>query len=166
MKKFAAKLVLFAAVSLLPTAVAGATNPIFIEQDTSQILKLPDVPSGIIISNPAVADALVHDGRTLVVSGRAFGQTNIITLDEAGEIMSEYKVIIQAQTENRLTLQRGRRRSTYSCTPDCNIIPQLGDATYTVVAEQEAAAMARGAGAAGANSSAPVTVSAGTPGVR
>ncbi|MES2907415.1 MAG: pilus assembly protein N-terminal domain-containing protein [Pseudomonadota bacterium] len=95
--------------------------------DEARLLRL-DVPvQTLIIGNSAIADALVNDGRTIIVTAKAYGSTNLIALNNKGEIIAERQIEVQQPDPSILTVQRGTARESYSCTPKCMPTPVLGD---------------------------------------
>jgi Flp pilus assembly secretin CpaC len=71
-----------AAVSALAAGPArAADDDIIVKYDQSQLLRLKRPAAEIIIGNPSIADVSVQSGNLLVITGKSFGVTNIITLD-------------------------------------------------------------------------------------
>lgn len=129
--KIAIFILALAAGGTLPTGPAHAeksVRQIFrVMLDEARLLKL-DVPAQtLIIGNSAIADALVNDGRTIIVTGKAYGSTNLIALDNKGEIIAERQLEVQQPDPSILTVQRGTKRESFSCTPKCMPTPVLGD---------------------------------------
>jgi hypothetical protein len=60
------------------------------------------------------------------VTGKSFGETNLIALDKNGELIAESAIRVRG-SESVLLVQRGVERESYSCSPDCRLTPQLGD---------------------------------------
>ena len=50
----------------------------------AKVLKLDQPVSKVIVGNADVADATVADSRTIVLTGKAFGTTNLVLLDADG----------------------------------------------------------------------------------
>jgi putative type II/III system pilus formation protein len=63
----------------------------------------------------------------LVVTGKSYGVTNLIALDNAGSMLAESLIRVQAPSESLVTVQRGLERESYSCTPNCQPSILLGD---------------------------------------
>ncbi|MCR9122263.1 MAG: pilus assembly protein N-terminal domain-containing protein [Phyllobacteriaceae bacterium] len=97
--------------------VANAGVEVVLNQ--ARVLKLSKPASTVIIGNPEVADATVHDANTIVLTGQGFGRTNIVVLDSAGSpILDEQVAVIR---DNSATLRIYRRSvvETLSCEPYC-----------------------------------------------
>ncbi|QBK29705.1 pilus assembly protein N-terminal domain-containing protein [Roseitalea porphyridii] len=85
----------------------------------ARILKMSRPAATVIIGNPAVADATVHDANTIVLTGQAFGRTNIVVLDQGGAPIFDEQISV---SRDQLATVRIYRRSiieTLSCDPYC-----------------------------------------------
>ena len=61
----------------------------------AKIIKLAEPASTVIIGNNAIADATVKDALTLVLTGRQFGSTNLVILDEGGEPIVDERLVVR-----------------------------------------------------------------------
>ena len=95
--------------------------------DQAMVEKLPEGVSTLIIGNPMIADVtLLKTGAAMVVTGKGFGQTNLIALDSGGVVLLEKQLrVLPAKTV--VVLQNGASHVSYSCNPDCMPTVQLGD---------------------------------------
>jgi hypothetical protein len=124
-----------AAAAALPAAPAlhaqGARAPVRtvlqVRLDESTVLRLGQPAQTLVIGNPSVADAVVHDGSTVIVTGKSFGTTNLIALSRSGEILAERQIHVGQPDSSILTVQRGAELETYACAPQCRRAPVLGD---------------------------------------
>ncbi len=98
-----------------------------VEVDKAKILRLPRAASAVIIGNPAIADASVHDGRTLLITGKIFGATNIIVLDGRGNTVIERDIQVRAPQMAAITYYRGGAQRTFTCAGYCELSPSVGD---------------------------------------
>jgi Flp pilus assembly secretin CpaC len=110
---------------MAPAAQMG--DDIIVKYDQSQLLRLPQPASEIIIGNPVIADVTVQAGGLLVVTGKSFGVTNLIALDGKREVMFERRIMVRRDDTRAVNLQRGVLRQTYNCTPQCNPTVTIGD---------------------------------------
>ena len=62
----------------------------------AKIVKLSRAADTIVIGNPAIADASVQDATTVVLTGKGFGVTNLVILDEAGAPIVDEQVTVIA----------------------------------------------------------------------
>jgi hypothetical protein len=95
--------------------------------DHAKVIRLPERTQTVIVGNPIIADVTVQKNGILVVTGKSYGVTNLIALDNTGTMLAESLVSVQAPTESVVMVQRGFERESYSCTPNCNPSVILGD---------------------------------------
>jgi hypothetical protein len=111
-------------------AAVGAAPPVpvlSVTLDQAKIARIPDGTVTLVIGNPIVADVTMLKGSgAMVVTGKGFGETNLIALDGQGNVLDE-KTIRVVPTGSVLVVQRGMERESYSCAPTCMPTVQLGD---------------------------------------
>jgi hypothetical protein len=109
-------------------ANAPAANDILeVTVDQAKVTLLPDGTVTLVIGNPIVADVTMLKGSgAMVLTGKGFGETNMIALDKDGKVIDE-KTIRVVPTGAVLLVQRGLERESYSCSPKCMPTVQLGD---------------------------------------
>jgi len=115
--------VVFAAIA--PQAVAD--EPISVHLDQARILKLPDRAATVVIGDPLIADLSIQPGGLAVVTGKAYGETNVVVLDKSSAVLMEKTIEVKGPDEPLVVVYRGPTRQTYSCTPDCSPRATLGD---------------------------------------
>lgn len=119
----------FAAFALaLALAPIAAADPFSVKVDQTVTLKLNAPANSVVIGNATVADVSVHDARTLLVTGKAFGETNLTVLDRAGNTIYTNKLIVGGEEDTGLTVVRGAGTYSYSCVDKCRATPMVGDA--------------------------------------
>lgn len=112
-------------VPSLPVHAEGA--PVSVKVNMARILRINAPASTVIIGNPGVADVTIQDPQTLVLTGRSYGQTNLIVLDSMGNPIADTLVeVVQAQND-LVTVFMGERRTSMSCAPVCQPIVMVGD---------------------------------------
>lgn len=80
-----------------------------------------------VIGNPAVADVtMLKANQLMVVTGKSFGSTNLVVLDRTGSQIGESYITVVPST-NKVVVQRGAHRESFSCQPDCVPSINLGD---------------------------------------
>src|SRR5215217_667911 len=87
--------------------------------DHARVLKLDRPVAKVIVGNSDVADATVADARTIVLTGRAFGTTNIVILDADGNALVDERILVSIDEGNTVRVFRQTERSVLSCTPNC-----------------------------------------------
>ena len=109
-------------------ALADASG-IVVSMDRARIVKVPTGTQTLIIGNPLVADVTMLKGNgSMVVSGRSFGTTNLISLDSSGNAIDETTIKVIAGNQSLVAL-RGTAQESYSCNPRCSPTVALGDDT-------------------------------------
>jgi hypothetical protein len=123
--------VLAGALMFASTFAAGPvladSRPISVSLDRARIVKVPQGVQTLIIGNPLIADVTMLKGNTqMIVTGRSFGSTNLISLDAAGNAIDETMIKVTAG-EQSLVVLRGTSQESYACNPRCNPTIALGD---------------------------------------
>jgi Flp pilus assembly secretin CpaC len=85
----------------------------------ARIVKLSQPAATVIIGNPEIADATVRDSRTLVLTGRGFGQTNLVILDAGGNPILDERIAVSRENGAALRIYRQANIETLSCEPYC-----------------------------------------------
>jgi Pilus formation protein N terminal region len=122
-KKFFAAL----AFSLALAPAALAADPFQVKVDETVTLKLAAPANSVVIGNATVADVSVHDSRTLLITGKAFGATNLTVLDRGGNTIYSSELIVGGEPDNGLTIVRSGDTYSYSCVEKCRATPMVGD---------------------------------------
>ncbi len=110
-----------------PARPQSATDVISVTLDQAKIDRLPPGATTLIIGNPMIADVtMLKNSNAMVITGKAFGQTNFIALDAGGSILLQRQIQV-APARTVLVLQNGPSRISLTCNPDCMPAVQLGD---------------------------------------
>lgn len=105
---------------LLPhQAGAEDIQAIQIQTDQAHILRLDKPVKSVIIGNDAIADAMMQDAKTIVLTGRNNGVTNLVVMDQNGETMLDEKIMVGQNDLATTRVFRGANMMTLSCTPIC-----------------------------------------------
>ena len=103
--------------SIIPAGVGAAGIEVTMNQ--AKIVKLARAADTIVIGNPAIADASVQDASTVVLTGKGFGVTNLVVLDEMGNPIIDEQVTVTRGTASTVRIYRRAQVQTLSCTPFC-----------------------------------------------
>lgn len=112
---------------LLARAAADAAEPISVMIDRAKVMHIARPADTVILGNPAIADAVIQDTQTLIITGRSFGSTNLIVLDADGQPIADELLTVQAPTDSVVTVYRRADRETLSCNPECGPMLAIGD---------------------------------------
>jgi len=116
-------------------AIAGPGIEVTMNQ--AKIVKLARDADTIIIGNPDIADASVQDASTVVLTGKGFGVTNMVILDDQGNPIIDEQITVTRATASSVRIYRRAEVQTLSCTPYCESSYKT-DAERTSEAEMSA----------------------------
>lgn len=105
--------------SIFAPPAAAAENGIEVLVNQAKIVRLARPADTIIIGNPDIADASVQNSSTIVLTGRGFGVTNLVILDEDGEPIVDEQVYVAREDTNSVRVYRRASVQTLSCSPKC-----------------------------------------------
>lgn len=123
-----------AAISLSGIVAASAasetnesTSALKVIIDRAKVIRIAKPADTIIIGNPSIVDATIQDSRTVVLTGRNFGVTNLIVLDSDGDAIVDETVIVKGHETNIVRIYRQSVRETLACSPVCENTLTIGD---------------------------------------
>ncbi len=120
--KGAAKLATSAFVLLsMASTVAAQEDYLRVYMDNARVLRLDRPVSKVIVGNAKVADATVADAKTIVLTGRNFGTTNLVLLDADGNAILDERILVSIDEGSTVRVFRQTDRSVLSCTPNCEV---------------------------------------------
>ena len=108
-------------------ARADTTEPISVKVNMARILRISAPAATVIIGNPIVADVTIQDPQTLVLTGKSYGETNLIVLDSMGNPIADTTISVVQGEADLMTVYMGAARQTLSCKPVCQPTIMLGD---------------------------------------
>ncbi|ESX77810.1 MULTISPECIES: pilus assembly protein N-terminal domain-containing protein [unclassified Mesorhizobium] len=109
--------VVLAAAAFAVPAKAGAGIEVTMNQ--AKIVKLSRAADTIVVGNPAIADASVQDASTIVLTGKGFGVTNLVVLDQEGNPIVDEQITVVRQAASSVRIYRRAEVQTMSCAPYC-----------------------------------------------
>lgn len=114
--------------SLASTALHAQSDPVIqVVLDQAKIVQLPENTADIVLGNPMIVDVLMLvKNQKMVLTGKTFGETNLIALDKSGAPISEAMIRVTA-SQKIVTVQRGLERESYQCDTRCQPTMVLGD---------------------------------------
>jgi hypothetical protein len=124
-----------------PHIAAASPDLVEVSVDKARVARIPDKTQTLIIGQPGVADVtMLKNSGMGVITGKSFGETNLIALDAKGNLLGEWTIRVGADQAD-LLVQNGVNRESYICSPRCLPTIDLADAK-TVAAERSAAVTA------------------------
>lgn len=113
------------ALSVFTTLPAHASDGIQVVMNQAKIVRLTRPADTIVVGNPAIVDAAVQDPTTIVLTGKGFGVTNLVVLDQDGEPIVDEAMYVSRDTQKSLRVYRRSQVNTLSCTPYCETAYEL-----------------------------------------
>lgn len=109
-------------------AIAASSDIVDVLIDQATLVRLDRPAAEVIVGNPSIADVSVQSGKLLVVTGKSFGETNLIVMDADGKVVASRRLIVQEPRVGFVTVYRGDARQTLHCAPYCTPQLVIGDA--------------------------------------
>ncbi|RCS25227.1 hypothetical protein DUT91_06155 [Phyllobacterium salinisoli] len=98
---------------------AAADEDIKLVTNQARILRLARPADTVVIGNPAIADAVVQDSKTVVLTGKGFGVTNIVIMDADGAAIIDDQIVVSRDDSRTTRVYRRADLQMLSCTPYC-----------------------------------------------
>ena len=131
---FRSSLAALAAVAALmvPVAALAESAPVSVKVNMARILRINAPAATVIVGNPGIADVAIQDPQTLVLTGKSYGQTNLIVLDAQGNPIADTMLEVVQEQAGLVTVYLADKRTSLACEPVCQPIIMLGDdASFT-----------------------------------
>jgi len=118
----------FASIALILGLGVAQARDFTVTVDQAGLIRLPGEAAAIIVGNPGIADASLFDARTVFVTGKVFGRTNLIALDARGRVLYTSDLVVSQPDTGLVQVYRSQTEpETYVCAPVCQAVPQIGD---------------------------------------
>lgn len=75
--------------------------------------------SSVVLGSPSVVDVSVVDSRTVFVSGRTLGSTDVTVIDPLGRIVYRGDIVVAGASGSSVRVFRGAAMTDVACTPYC-----------------------------------------------
>ncbi|HUO53893.1 MAG TPA: pilus assembly protein N-terminal domain-containing protein [Rhodoblastus sp.] len=133
--------VLLAGVLAAPYGAGAAPAEIVqVSVDKARVARIPEKTQTLIIGQPGIADVtMLKTSGMGVITGKSFGETNLIALDAQGNLLGEWIVRVGGDKPD-LLVQNGANRESYICAPQC--LPTIDLADAKAISADRAAAVA------------------------
>ena len=142
-----------AAVSLGFFAPVQAQEQVSVVVDRAKVFRIEEPAKTIIIGNPSIADVVMNDPTTLIITGKSYGTTNLVILDGEGQPIIDEVIVVRPPETGLVTVQRSGQRFSYNCAPSCQPTINMGDQDefYKTTSDQAAKHSGLAESAAGGN---------------
>lgn len=88
--------------------------------DSAELIQIDTEITVVQVGNPEIANVSVNTPQSIFVSGLTIGETGLLLLDGAGEIVLDLNVVVVPKNERHVTVHRGSSTiRTLICHPRC-----------------------------------------------
>jgi Flp pilus assembly secretin CpaC len=131
-----AALALHTATGEPANAQSAMTAELVVKYDQVVLQPLERPASQIIVGNPSIAEVSLQANNMLAITGKTFGVTNLIVLDQEQKQIFNVRLMVKTD-DNVVTLTRAGATATLSCTPRCQPMLKIGDdkETFALLAQ-------------------------------
>ncbi|MBL8548685.1 MAG: pilus assembly protein N-terminal domain-containing protein [Hyphomonadaceae bacterium] len=105
--------------------------------DMAAPVRLSAPAEGIAVGNPSIIGVSVQNERLIFVTGRAYGQTNLVVIGRGGRTLFNGRVMVTPDESGQVTVTRGVATERLSCNPICRPRPDIGDSVTSFAAVDE-----------------------------
>ncbi|SJM62369.1 Similar to secretin RcpA/CpaC, associated with Flp pilus assembly [Brevundimonas diminuta 3F5N] len=109
---------LAATLALAAPAVAQE-RPLDVQIDQATRVQLRAPAGSVIVANPRIADVTVTDARTLFITGKSYGLTEIIAVDALGRPLFQRQVAVSPGETGSVRVWRGGEVVEVACGARC-----------------------------------------------
>lgn len=145
--------------SLLAVGLAGSAiaAPVSVPLNHTVRLSLSGSAASVVVGNPNIADVTVVDSRTLFVSGKGMGSTDVVVVDGLGRTIYNAEIAVGGPRHGQVAVYRGGERTDFACSPRCEVAAR---AAPPVVGGSSDAGSASGSGSPASQGAAAAVSSA------
>jgi hypothetical protein len=92
---------LLAGIHLADTAMADGLN---VDWRQAKVIRLAKPATSVIIGDPTVADVTLSDPKTVIIFGKAPGETNMVVLSASQELLFDWPVVVNPLTSGHVSI--------------------------------------------------------------
>ena len=108
-----------AAMLALATPAFAQERPLDVKLDQATQVRLRAPAGSVIVANPRIADVTVTDARTLFITGKSYGLTEIIAVDALGRPLFQRQVAVSPGETGSVRVWRGGEAVEVACGTRC-----------------------------------------------
>src|SRR6185295_11736651 len=94
----------------LVLASGSALAEVQLSMDQVSVIALKTPFASISVGNPLIADATIIDENHLFVVGKEFGTTNLVAVDDEGNLVAQEMITVTTQMGTMVTATRGNQQ--------------------------------------------------------
>lgn len=103
----------------LAAPAAAQERPLDVQIDQATRVQLRAPAGSVIVANPRIADVTVTDARTLFITGKSYGLTEIIAVDALGRPLFQRQVAVSPGETGSVRVWRGGEVVEVACGTRC-----------------------------------------------
>ncbi|WP_292057937.1 MULTISPECIES: pilus assembly protein N-terminal domain-containing protein [Brevundimonas] len=108
-----------AALLVLAAPAVAQERPLDVQIDQATRVQLRAPAGSVIVANPRIADVTVTDARTLFITGKSYGLTEIIAVDALGRPLFQRQVAVSPGETGSVRVWRGGEATEVACGTRC-----------------------------------------------
>lgn len=108
-----------AATLALAMPAFAQERPLDVKLDQATQVRLRAPAGSVIVANPRIADVTVTDARTLFITGKSYGLTEIIAVDALGRPLFQSQVAVSPGETGSVRVWRGGEAVEIACGARC-----------------------------------------------
>ena len=108
-----------AATLALAMPAFAQERPLDVKLDQATQVRLRAPAGSVIVANPRIADVTVTDARTLFITGKSYGLTEIIAVDALGRPLFQRHVAVSPGETGSVRVWRGGEAVEIACGARC-----------------------------------------------
>ena len=97
-------LILLPMLMVLASLSARAEDRLDVNWREARVVRLAKPATSVIVGDPTVADVTLDDPTTIVVFGKAPGETNLIVLSGSQEMLFDWPLLVSPSTDRHVTV--------------------------------------------------------------
>lgn len=118
-RRLAALLSVLGTSALLVGAAQAQSGPVNVAVDGVQRVSLRGAASSVVVANPQIADVVVVDANTLVITGKGYGVTEVVAVDAIGRALFQNRIVVTGGDAGSVRLWRGAAATEMVCGTSC-----------------------------------------------
>ncbi|MDY6923212.1 MAG: pilus assembly protein N-terminal domain-containing protein [Pseudomonadota bacterium] len=104
-----------------PGLAIAQSGRISVEIDQARRVQLSGPAGSVIVGNPEIADVTVVDANTLYITGKGYGVTEVVAVDQIGRTVFQSQVVVTAgDGTGRVRVWRGAQATEMACAASCS----------------------------------------------
>ena len=132
---FTALIVINWNIGILSVTPCHAEETIYVVVNKVEMVRADRIPSVVQVGNPEIADVNVASDKSILVLGISTGETSLLLLDSADNVIKDINVVVIPRDDRRVTIHHGTTGTkSLDCGPKCVEVSGVKDEAATAPA--------------------------------